>query len=150
MKSLENSHWSPSFQNDPPQWRHPSCLELKLQKSFLGSEGGRAHKEKQHCSCDASSYLGIFCEDSVCKGNATIACTPERPSVARQGQLSVASTVATARTTASSVSQLRPLPRTWDCLQAPPPGCPPASGLTSSPLSCPKFKPFPLWVLLAL
>lgn len=79
MTSLENSHWSQSFQNDPPQWRHLSCLESKLQKSFLGSEAGRAHKEKQHCSCDASSYLGIFCENSTCKGNATVAWTLEHP-----------------------------------------------------------------------
>lgn len=100
MTSLENSHWSQSFQNDPPQWRHLSCLESKLQKSFLGSEAGRAHKEKLHCSCDASSHLGIFCENSMCKGNATIACTLEHPPVAGRGQRSVASTVATAWMTA--------------------------------------------------
>lgn len=142
MKSLENSQWSQSFQKDPPQQRLLSGLELKVQKSFLGREGGRVHQEKQHCSWDASSYSGVFCGNSMFRGKATTACTLEHPSVARRGQAAwLPLSPLQGRTTASSVFQLHPLSRARGCLQAPPPGCLPASGLTSSFPSCPRFRP---------
>lgn len=33
MKSFKNSHWSKSFQNDPPQWRLLSCWESQNRRS---------------------------------------------------------------------------------------------------------------------